>query len=70
MIDFVSNCVLQFLNNQRTGSRENDIWKFESRKEIWNEFMNHYTKLIYDDQVTFYHEYTNQLEVSFYNCNI
>jgi len=68
MINFVSNCVLQFLNKQQTRSKENDLWKFECQKEIWNTFMNHYTKLISDDQATFNHEYTNQLEVSLYKC--
>lgn len=66
MIEFVNNCVLRFLNNHWTGIKENDMWKYESQKEIWNEFMNHYMTLIYDSHVTFNHEYTNQLEVSLY----
>jgi len=62
----VKRCILHFLNKQINGNTETDIWKFESQKEVWNEFMIHYTKLIIDNNVKFNQEYTNELEVNQY----
>lgn len=64
VIGFVKRCITKFLDKQITGSREIDLWKFDSQKEIWNEFMIHYTKLIVDSNATFDHEYTYELEVN------
>jgi len=52
------------LNKQINGNTETNIWKFESQKEVWNEFMIHYTKLVIDSNVKFNQEYTNELEVN------
>lgn len=66
MINFVKRCVLKLLNKRQTSCIEMDLWNFENQKEVWNEFFNHYTKLIIDDDVTFHQEYTYQLEVGQY----
>lgn len=63
MIYFVKRCVFKFLNKRQTGCTEIDMWKFESEVDVWNEFINHYTKLIINDNATFHREYTYQLEV-------
>jgi len=60
----VKRCVLKFLNNQIAGNTETDIWKYKSQKEVWNEFMIHYKKLIIDSNAKFNQEYTNELEVN------
>ncbi|VVC38473.1 Tubulin-tyrosine ligase/Tubulin polyglutamylase [Cinara cedri] len=67
MIYFVKRCVFKFLNKRQTGCAEIDMWKFESEIEIWNEFLNHYTKLISNDNATFHREYTYQLELDVYS---
>ncbi|XP_060868327.1 tubulin glycylase 3A-like [Metopolophium dirhodum] len=66
IIDFVKRCVSKFLNKQITGSTEIDMWMFNSQKEVWNEFMIHYTKLIIDNNAKFDHEYTYELELDVY----
>jgi len=60
----VKRSILNLLNKQINRNTEKDIWKFESQKEIWNEFIIHYTKLINDSNVKFNQEYTNKLEVN------
>lgn len=67
MVDFVKRCVFKYLNKRQTGSTEIDLWQFESRIEIWNEYMTHYEKLIMEDDAAFYHKYTYQFEVSLYS---
>ncbi|XP_029348656.1 tubulin glycylase 3A-like isoform X1 [Acyrthosiphon pisum] len=66
LIDFVKRCVLKFLNKQKAGNTETDIWKFNSQKEVWNEFMIHYKKLTIDSNAKFNQEYTNELELDVY----
>ncbi|KAL5245423.1 hypothetical protein ACI65C_012833 [Semiaphis heraclei] len=66
IINFVKRCILHFLNKQINGNTETNIWKFESQKEVWNEFMIHYTKLVIDSNVKFNQEYTNELELDVY----
>ncbi|CAI6373504.1 unnamed protein product [Macrosiphum euphorbiae] len=66
LIEFVKRCVLKFLNNQIAGNTETDIWKYKSQKEVWNEFMIHYKKLIIDSNAKFNQEYTNELELDVY----
>jgi hypothetical protein len=63
MIDFVKRCISTFLNTQIAGNTKIDLWKFNDKKEVWNEFMIHYTKLIVDCNAKFDHEYTYELEV-------
>lgn len=64
MIDFVKRCILKFLNKQKTGCTDIDTWKFDSQKEVWDEFLINYMRLIIDDNATFHHDYSYQLEVS------
>lgn len=64
IVKFVNRCVLKYLTLRQSGSMETDIWKFDSQKEVWDEFLNHYTHLINDDDATIYHEYSYQLEVN------
>ncbi|XP_025191717.1 tubulin glycylase 3A-like [Melanaphis sacchari] len=66
IIDFVKRCVSKFLNKHITGSTEIDLWAFNSQKEVWNEFMIHYEKLIIDNNAKFDHEYTYELELDVY----
>lgn len=66
MITFVQRCVFKYLAKQQTGGTEIDIWDFENEKIVWNEFMEHYTKLIIDEYATFFYEYSYYLEVSYY----
>lgn len=63
MITFVQRCVFKYLHKQHTCSTEVDIWNYESEKLVWNEFLEHYTKLIIDEYATFFHEYSYYLEV-------
>lgn len=63
MITFVQRCIFKYLNKQQTAYSETDFWKFESHKEVWNEFMEHYTKLINDDYSSFFNDYTYNIEV-------
>jgi len=60
----VKRCVSKFLNKQITGSTEIDMWMFNSQKEVWNEFMIYYTKLLIDSNAKFDHEYTYEFEVN------
>jgi len=60
----VKLCIFKFLNKQKTGSTETDIWKFKNQKEVWNEFMIYYSKLIMDGNAKFDHEYIYELEVN------
>lgn len=46
-----------------TASTETDLWNFKNHKQVWDEFMTHYTKLIIDSNAKFNHEYTYELEV-------
>lgn len=41
-----------------------DLWNFDSQKDVWNEFMDHYMKLIFDEEAKFNLEYSYQIEVS------
>ncbi|XP_026821173.1 tubulin glycylase 3A-like [Rhopalosiphum maidis] len=66
LIDFVKRCITKFLNKHITGSTEIDLWTFNSQKEVWNEFMIYYTKLIIDSNAKFDHEYTYELELDVY----
>jgi len=63
MIEFVKRCISTFLNTQIADNTNTDIWKFKDKKEIWDEFMLHYTKLIVDSNSKFDHEYTYKFEV-------
>lgn len=63
MIKFVKRCVFKYLNKLQTGCAEIDMWKFETEIQVWNEFINHYMKLIINDKAVFHHEYTYQIEV-------
>lgn len=40
------------------------MWMFNSQKEVWNEFMIYYTKLLIDSNAKFDHEYTYEFEVN------
>lgn len=60
----MKRCVSKILNKQITGSTEIDMWMFNSQREVWNEFMIYYTKLIIDNNAQFDHEYTYELEVN------
>lgn len=57
-------CIFKFLNKQKTGSTEKDIWKFKNQKKVWNKFMIYYSKLIIDSNAKFDHEYIYELEVN------
>jgi len=63
MITFVKRCISTFLNTQIAGNTNIDIWKFKDKKEVWDEFILHYTKLIVDSNSKFDHEYTYEFEV-------
>lgn len=62
LINFVELYVFLFLNKRQNGSTEKDVWKFESQKELWDEFIVNYQQLI-DNNTSFYHEYNYELEV-------
>lgn len=64
MINFVKQRIWRFLKQRQTGIPEMDLWNFENQKELWTEFLNHYTTLVIDDEAKFYQENTVQLEVS------
>ncbi|CAI6344638.1 unnamed protein product [Macrosiphum euphorbiae] len=66
IIDFVKLCIFKFLNKQKTGSTETDMWKFKNQKKLWNEFMIYYSKLIIDSNAKFDHEYIYELELDVY----
>ncbi|CAH1731502.1 unnamed protein product [Aphis gossypii] len=66
MIEFVKRCISTFLNTQIAGNTNIDIWKFKDKKEVWDEFMLHYTKLIVDSNSKFDHEYTYEFELDVY----
>jgi hypothetical protein len=64
IIKFAHRCVLKFLDSRQSGSTESDMWKFNSQKDIWDEFFNHYTQLINNDNATIHIEYSYHLEVT------
>ncbi|CAH1731116.1 unnamed protein product [Aphis gossypii] len=65
-IDFVKRCVSKFLNKHITGNTTKNLWAYNCQKEVWNEFMIHYTKLIIDNNARFDHEYIYELELDVY----
>ncbi|KAE9521600.1 hypothetical protein AGLY_018004 [Aphis glycines] len=66
MIEFVKRCISTFLNTKIAGNTNIDIWKFKDKKEVWDEFMLYYTKLIVDSNSKFDHEYTYEFELDVY----
>lgn len=64
MISFVKRCVWKFLNQQEASCMDIDLWNFNSQKDVWNEFMDHYMKLIFDEEAKFNLEYSYHIEVS------
>ncbi|KAE9542612.1 hypothetical protein AGLY_002523 [Aphis glycines] len=66
IIDFVKLCIFKFLNKQKNGNTEKDMWNFKNQKEVWNEFMIYHSKLIIDSNAKFDHEYIYELELDVY----
>ncbi|XP_025195685.1 tubulin glycylase 3A-like [Melanaphis sacchari] len=66
LIDFVELCIFKFLNKHKTNNSETDMWQFKNQKEVWNKFMIYYSKLIFDSNAKFDHEYIYELELDVY----